>query len=310
MNLYDYILRVSNYIKEEREIQELIESFKEIEMLKNDIKYNIFFSIIESKECYGFFAPNISMQIISNVYKNNDFKIIPKDACELILNNESIKKYVKISTKVNEIITNKITSLFNTQEFKGVAKETYSYNALSEKLGNIGFLANLKIMTGKGEEIQTYFKERNKIIEEGAKVLPINKIDNNFLETIYKLNISKEAIESIERFNLLLYLIERIIYCNVYEEILYIQNDKLKVLEEIEKSNIIYKEMIIDDNRLYIKNFPILIINNQYYFPYSKQIKLGKETTIKCKCFSCNLDKKDALLNISIINTLDLFKKE
>lgn len=309
MNLYEHILQVSNCIKQKQEVKELIKIYNEIKDLKKDIKYSFFFSIIDGKEFYNFFAPNISMQIISNVYKNNDFNIIPKEVCELIINNRSINKYIQISTKVNEIIIKEIMSFFNPQEFEEDFKIKYEYNRLSEKLGYIGFIENLKIMTGKGKELEMYFKKRNLLIEEGLKVFPINKFDDEFFNEIYKLGISKETVDSIEKFNLILYIIERIIYCNIYDKIIVIKNENIKVINEKEKLNMIYKEMVISNNELLLKNFPILILEEDYYFLYSKKIEFRDQNiTIQVKSFSCKLNERNELGKLSIIDTVELFK--
>ena len=56
-------------------------------------------------------------------------------------------------------------------------------------------------------------------------------------------------------------------------------------------------------------HFPILIIDNNYYFSYSEQFELikGKSTI---KCFTCKLEEKNALLNLSITDTIELFREE
>lgn len=311
MNLYESISQVSNCIKEKGEVKELLEKYKKVRELRNDVKYIYFFSLIDGKEFYGFFAPNISMQIINNVYKNSDFEIISKEICELIINNEDIKEYVQVSTKVCEIITQEIVSLFNPQNFKGNAKTVYAYNKLSEKLGYIGFIDNLKVLNGKGKELDIYFKERNKIVDEGAKVFPISKFNNEFLNEIYNLNVSKEVVDSIEKLNLILYIIERIIYCDIYDKLIYIKSENISIIDKKEKSNIINQEMQVNNEELLFKHFPILILENNYYFLYSEQIKYSKEeTTIKCKCFSCKFEEKNALVKLSITDTVELFKDE
>lgn len=311
MNLNESILQVSNCIKEKGEVKDLLEKYKKVRELRNDVKYIYFFSLIDGKEFYGFFAPNISMQIINNVYKHSDFEIISKEICELIINNEDIKEYVQVSTKVCEIITQEIVSLFNPQNFKGNAKTVYAYNKLSEKLGYIGFIDNLKVLNGKGKELDIYFKERNKIVDEGAKVFPISKFNNEFLNEIYNLNVSKEVVDSIEKLNLILYIIERIIYCDIYDKLIYIKSENISIIDKKEKSNIINQEMQVNNEELLFKHFPILILENNYYFLYSEQIKYSKEeTTIKCKCFYCKFEEKNALLKLSITDTVELFKDE
>ena len=46
MNLYECILQVSNCIKDKEEIKELIEKYKKVKKLKQDIKYSFLFSFI------------------------------------------------------------------------------------------------------------------------------------------------------------------------------------------------------------------------------------------------------------------------
>lgn len=309
MNLYENILQVANCIKEREEVQELIEKHKKVNKLRENIKYSFFFSLVAGKEFYHFFAPNIAIQIINNIYKHNDFTIISKEVCELIINNEDIKEYVNSSTKVNEIVLKEIMSLFNSEDFKENIKMAYKYNKLSEKLGYIGFITNMKVMAGKGALLEKYFQERKKIIEESAKLFPIHGFDEKFLKNVYEQGITKELVDSIEKFNLVLFIIEKMIYCNVYDNILYIENKNTKVVSETEKLNMINKKFFINNPKIIIKHFPILIIDNNYYFPYSEQFELVKgEATIKC--FTCKLEEKDDLLKLSITDTIDLFRED
>lgn len=308
MNLYECILQVSNCIKDKEEIKELIEKYKKVKKLKQDIKYSFFFSLLEGKEFYNFFAPNISMQIINSIYNNNDFEIMSKEVCELIINNQDIREYVKTSTQVNKIVSQEIMSLFSPKELKGDSKKVYVYNRLSEKLGYIGALENLKKLAGKGKEIENYSKERKKIVEPSIKLFPIYKFNDEFLKKVYELNISKEVINVFEKFNLMLYIIERIIYCNIYDKILYMENKDVKILDENEKLNMVYKKMLINDARLIFSHFPILVLEDNYYFPYSINVELMKgEATIES--FTSKLEGKNALLNLSITDTIELFKK-
>ena len=308
MNLYECILQVSNCIKDKEEIKELIEKYKKVKKLKQDIKYSFFFSLLEGKEFYNFFAPNISMQIINSIYNHNDFKIMSKEVCELIINNQDIREYVKTSTQVNKIVSQEIMSLFSPKELKGDSKKVYVYNRLSEKLGYIGALENLKKLVGKGNEIENYSKERKKIVEPSIKLFPIYKFNDEFLKKVYELNISKEVINVFEKFNLMLYIIERIIYCNIYDKILYMENKDVKILDENEKLNMVYKKMLINDARLIFSHFPILVLEDNYYFPYSINVELMKgEATIES--FTSKLEGKNALLNLSITDTIELFKK-
>ena len=125
---------------------------------------------------------------------------------------------------------------------------------------------------------------------------------------VYELNISKEVINVFEKFNLMLYIIERIIYCNIYDKILYMENKDVKILDENEKLNMVYKKMLINDAILIFSHFPILVLEDNYYFPYSINVELMKgEATIES--FTSKLEGKNALLNLSITDTIELFKK-
>ena len=73
MNLYESILQFSNCIKEKEEVKELIEKYNKVIRLRKNIKYSFFFSFVYGIEFYHFFAPNVAMQIINNIYKANDF---------------------------------------------------------------------------------------------------------------------------------------------------------------------------------------------------------------------------------------------
>ncbi len=309
MNLYECILQFSNCIKEKEEVKELIEKYNKVIRLRKNIKYSFFFSFVDGKEFYHFFAPNVAMQIINNIYKANDFSIISKEICELIINNEDIKEYVRSSTKINEIVLQEIMSLFNSEDFKGDVKTVYKYNKLSEKLGYIGFIKNMRIMAGKGELLNKYFQERKKIIEESVKLFPIHGFNDEFLKSVYEQKITKELVDSVEKFNLVLYIIERMVYCNVYDKIIYLERENVKVVSETEKLNMIYKKFEINDDKFIFTHFPILTIDNNYYFPYSEQFELVKgESTFKC--FTCKLGEKNALLDLSITDTIELFREE
>lgn len=310
MNLYECILNVANYIKSKDKVKELIEKYKSLESLKSNFSYNFYFSLVDGKEIYGFFAPNIAMQIINNIYKNNDFEIISKKVCELIINNQEIKEYVEASTQVNEIVTKEIMSFFGPKEFTGDIKSIYAHNKLSEKLGYIGFIDNLKCFAEKGDEIKAYAKERTKIVEESAIIFPIYKFNCNFLKNLQKNNISFEIVDSFERFNLLLYIINRIIYNDIFDNIINIRKEDIEVINKKEKENIICLEMAIKNNKLLIKDFPVIIIEDIYYFSYSYEIKFEKERmTTKCKCFTVNLNERNALSKISIVNSVGLFEE-
>lgn len=309
MNLYESILQVSNCIKEKEEVKELIEKYKKVIQLRKNIKYSFFFSFVDGKEFYHFFAPNVAMQIINNIYISNDFSIISKEICELIINNEDIKQYVKSSTEINEMVLKEIMSLFNSENFEGDVKTVYKYNKLSEKLGYIGFINNMKIMAGKGELLNTYLQERKKIIAESIKLFPIHGFNDDFLKRVYGQKIPKELVDSFEKFNLILYIIERIIYCNVYDKIIYLEKENIKVISEKEKLNMVCKNFKFNNTKLIFEHFPILAIDNNYYFSYSEQFELVKEEAI-FKCFTCKLEEKNALLNLSIIDTIELFKEE
>ena len=115
--------------------------------------------------------------------------------------------------------------------------------------------------------------------------------------------------DSVEKFNLVLYIIERMVYCNVYDKIIYLERENVKVVSETEKLNMIYKKFEINDDKFIFTHFPILTIDNNYYFPYSEQFELVKgESTFKC--FTCKLGEKNALLNLSITDTIELFREE
>lgn len=86
------------------------------------------------------------------------------------------------------------------------------------------------------------------------------------------------------------------------------ENKDVKILDENEKLNMVYKKMLINDARLIFSHFPILVLEDNYYFPYSINVELMKgEATIES--FTSKLEGKNALLNLSITDTIELFKK-
>ncbi len=307
MNLYENILEVANCIKKSPEVEKLIEQNNKVNELRKNVKYCFFFSFVDGKEFNNFFAPNIAMQIINNIYNSEDFSIISEEICKLIINNEDIKKYVNISTKINQIVTEEIMSLFNPLDFKGEVNKVYKYNRLSEKLGYIGFITNMKTMVNNGEALKNYFNERKSIIEESIKLFPIHGFNNEFLKKVYEKKITKELVDSVEKFNLILYMIERIIYCNVYGKIFKLEKKEIKEITETEKLNMIYKKFEINNIDSILGHFPVFIIDNEYYFSYSEEFELikGKSTF---ECFTAKLVEKNSLLNLSITDTIELFK--
>lgn len=306
MNLYDCILQFSDCIKEKTEVQKLIKEYNKVNELRNNIKYAFFFSLIDGKEFYHFFAPNIAMQIIKNIYKNKEFSNVPKDFCGLVINDKIINEYVKCSTQINGIVTQEIMSLFSPEECKCDIKNRYKYNRTSEKLGNIGYIKNLSILAGNGESVKKYFQERKKIVEDSAKLFPLHGFNENFLKEVYEKDIPVEVVESVEKFNLILYIIERIIYCNIYDRIVWLKKEDICIIKESEKTNMIYKKMEINDDSLIFKHFPIFVIDNNYYFSYKEKFELVKNK-LTFDCFACKLEGRDALLNLSIRDSKDIY---
>lgn len=308
MNLYECIIDFSNSIKQKPEVQKLIEIEKRIEKLKKDTQYMLFFELVDSRKNLYFFAPNIAMQIVKKLYANNDFKVFPKIICEKIINNEEIKEYIKISTIVSNIVDKEITSLFGLNEIKRNAKEAYSYNKLVEKIGYIGYFQIIQTIAKEKEKLPIYSEERAKIIDPNIKFFPLRDLKKENIRSICKKGVSIEMIEAYEKTNFLMTIIERIIYSDIYDLIINVERDKISQIKTTEKSKIINTSIKFENSPIERDIKTILNINKNFYFTYSIKWKFSKEEEYtKYDCFSCKLDEKDSLLNISIIDSLELF---
>lgn len=308
MNFYRCAIQFAKIIKDNDKVKEMLEIYKKIKLLKKDSMYYYFFDLIEMKKAYNFYAPNISLQIINQIYNNRDFKLITEETCKTIINNEDIKKFVKISTEINELVNREVLALFDVEEFKRTGNFNYICNQFSENLGYIGFIENLKLLQGKGNELNMYCKEREKLVEPHVKIFPIKNMNSEFLEKVYGLSISKEVIESYERFNLLLYIIEKIIFCEVYDNVVYIKEGDVKIIENNNKFNIEYIKLECNNEKLLLKHFPLIIFDDKYLFPYIQVTNFQKNNfKITYDCFCCNIKKQNSMLDISIIESLDLF---
>lgn len=311
MTLYNNLLKIAEIIKQKDEVKELINIYNEVKVLKKDMQYYEFFSLCEGKVAYCFSAPDISFQIIQNCLNKKDFEIIPENRCKQILSNQLIKKFVEESQKVNDLVMNEITSLFNVSTIKKNSFENYIYNKTVEELEYIGFIEMIKNMIGMNEQIKKYLEERNKIYDPNVTVLPINKFNKEYIKKMNDKNIDNTTIDIYEKHNMIFCLILRIIYNYVYDSV---YNLDLKDVKNVNIKNKNYIKFLTFDIEItpYIQGegFPIFCIDEELYFVYGITYEFRdnvEKTTYKC--FSCKLDESNSLLKMSIFECDSLFEE-
>lgn len=303
MNIYKLIIDVSNYYKKDNNlIKKYNKISNEVYELRNDAKYYSFFGLIDSYKSYYFFAPNISLQIIKNLLKQNKHDVISKEECELIIQNKSIKEYVEISNEINNMtieITKRILVSFDDSSN---SEENYSYNKCADELGFIGFGKLLHKFSNSGKLLSEYDCERSKIIHESAFVFPIEILKNGLYQKYENKSEYIEIVKSYENFNIMLTIINILLFTNLCNKLIDISND-VEILSTSQKNNV--KRITIKSKKIELLNgYPyVVIIKDKIYFVLSKTINFGNGNfDITCNCFTINFDKKDSLLNFSIDN--------
>lgn len=305
MNM-NILLNFSNCIKESNNAKELLKAYSEIIKLRKEQKYHDFFELIDMSSYYYFLAPNRALKIIENCEKNEDYKIITKETCDSVLANRDIKAFSDASLKFHEWIFKEIVSMFSLDLCKNDYKEQNVYNNVVEFFGYIGLFNEIKKLNKEKDEVNKYSAVRDNLIPKETMIFPISGLS---LDEIHKANISDDLVESVEKFNLIFLLMNRIIYDNIYDLITIISKSDIEIKKVKMKNNIKYFEFESQSIDLMLKKFPVIILNNDILFSYSISHNILKDkfkNTLRCYTF--DFSELDSLAKMSIIKTLDLFE--
>ena len=305
MNIYKHIMNVAEYSKKDNNvINEYLDLSNKLEELRNDMNYYTFFGLIDANSSYYFYAPNVALQIIENVKQKKDYEnFFTEENCKRIINNELINKFVESSTKVNELIIKITKKIFLSLEESMNSEENYIYNKCSDELGYIGFGKLIQNFSNKGKFLNDYDKEREKIIHGAKFVFPIQILKNGLYQDFEAKEEYKEVVRNYENFNIMLTIINIILFSYLCNKILELKKSDYNVLKEKKKNNVQKLEIQLD-NSFFLVNSPfVIIIEGKIYFMLSKTIKWEKgKTEITCECFNINFDEKDSLLDFSVNN--------
>jgi len=305
MNIYKHIMNVAEYSKKDNNvINEYLVLSNKLEELRNDMNYYTFFGLVDANSNYYFYAPNVALQIIENIQQKKDYEnFFTEESCKRIIENELIQKFVKSSTKVNELIINITKKIFLSLEESMNSEENYIYNKCSDELGYIGFGKLIQNFSNKGNFLSNYNKDREKIIQEAKFVFPIQILKNGLYQTFEAREEYKEVVKNYENFNIMLTIINIILFSYLCNKILELKKNDYNVLNSKKKNNVQKLEIQLD-NSFFLVNSPfVIILEEKIYFMLSKTIKWEKgKTEITCECFNINFDEKDSLLNFSINN--------
>ena len=311
MNLYQKILEIAKSLKKHDIIKDLLEIYEEIKILKSDMRYYGFFGLNDAKNLYHFYSPNIAFQTIEYCLKNEQFDAVSEEQCNLILNDKTIKKYVDISTQANDLVMKELLSIFEISTIKNTSIENYIYNTTSEEIGYIGFIDNTKIFGEMKQQLTKYIEERKKIVDPNITLFPIKGFDKQFIEKMNELDINNNVIDAYEKYNIVFHTIIKIIYSFIYDDIYTINSEEINILKAKTKGKIKILEFEITNLKfLTVTSFPIFILKETFYFSYETIHKIEKNNAkTTYKCFACELDEKDSLLNMCVIDAATLFEK-
>lgn len=305
MNIYKNIINVADYYtKDNGIIKEYIDLSDKLQELKNDINYNEFFCLVDANSSYYFYAPNVALQIIKNAKENKDFgDFFIEDHCNKIINNEIINKYVEASTKVNELVIDITKKIFVSLDELATSEENYIYNRCSDELGYIGFGKLIQNFSNSGKVLEDYDKEREKIIHGAKFIFPIAILKSGLYQEFEKKDVYKDVIRNYENFNIMLTIINIILFSCLCNKIIEVKKSDIKILNSKRKENVHKIEFILNTVTLLINSPFIIVLENELYFVLSKTIKFEKgKTETTCECFNINFDKKDSLFDFSINN--------
>ena len=154
-------------------------------------------------------------------------------------------------------------------------------------------------------------KERKKIVDPNITLFPIKGFDKQFIEKMNELDINNNVIDAYEKYSIVFHTIIKIIYSYIYDDIYTINSEEINILKAKTKGKIKILEFEITNLKfLTVTSFPIFILKETFYFSYETIHKIEKNNAkTTYKCFVCELDEKDSLLNMSVIDAATLFEK-
>lgn len=303
MNLYNYIIEIiNNYKKESLILKDYYDIKEEIMELKKDFIYSSFFQLSDRYTRNCFYAPNIAFQIYNQIEQKGEYNdFISRENCRKILSNETIKKYVDLSTKVNTEIIEKIPNILSPFDKPKNSKDNYLYNKLDDELGYIGFGRILNNYASCKDNIEEYIMERNKYIKEGEFILPYNIISIDFF--IDKLGKNRDDIfNSFENFNIILSIINILFYAILDDKILYLEKNNIKILKTKNKNNV--KTLTFSTSNIeFLLGFPLIIkIEDDIFFTRKTSTQLVGKNETTCTCIKLDFSEKNSLSNFSILD--------
>lgn len=304
MNIYKNIINIANYHINDEIIKEYMNLLDKLRELKNDTDYNDFFCLVDAKSCYYFYAPNVALQIIRNVKTNKDYgNPFTEESCNKIINNEIINKYAEVSTKVNELVIGITKRIFVSLDEFATSEENYIYNRCSDELGYLGFGKIIQNFSNSNNVLENYEKERGKIIHDAKFIFPFAILKSGLYQDFENKVQFKEIVRNYENFNIILTIINIILFSCLSNKIVNIGKSEINILKIKRKENV-KKITFLINNAFFLVEFPIIIeLEGEIYFRLNKHIKFeNKKVEIICEYFSINFEKMDSLLNFSINN--------
>lgn len=307
MNLYNYIIEiVDNYKKDSLILKEYYDIKNEIKELKNDFTYSLFFQLADSYVNNYFYAPNIALQIYNQKHqKKEGYEFLSEENCKRVISNETIKKYVELSTKLNQDIFREINKMLSPFDIPKNSKDNYLYNKFYDELGYLGFGKVLSNYVCCKKDIDDYILERNKYIKEGEFIFPYKIISIDYFSNKLVENNRNNIFNSFESINMILSIINILFYAILDNKIIFLEKNDIKILKTKNKSNV--KTIKFTTSNIdFLFGFPLIIkIDDDIFFTQETSIQLGKTNETTCKCIKIDFSERESL---AIFSVLDLSK--
>ncbi len=305
MNLYKYIIEIiNNYKKESLVLKDYYDIKHEINELKKDFTYSLFFQLADDLANNYFYAPNIAMQLYKQKEQKKEYdEILSEESCRKILSNETIKKYVDLSTKVNTEIFEKIQKMLSPFDKTKNSKDNYLYNKFYDELGYLGFGKVLNNFASGKDNIDEYIMERNKYIRESTFIFPYNIISADYFIDKLEENNRNNIFNSFESINIIYTIIHILFYAILDDKIVYLEKSNIKILKTRSKNNI--KKIKFSNSSIeFLLGFPLIVkINDDIFFTQEVNMQFGEKNETTCECIKLDFSEKEAL---SIFSILDL----
>ncbi len=304
MNLYNYIIEIiNNYKKESLILKDYYDIKDEIIELKKDFTYSSFFQLSNRYTRNCFYAPNIALQIYNQIVQKKEYNdFISRENCRKILSNESIKKYVNLSTKINTEIIEKTQNILSPFDKQKNSKDNYLYNKLYDELGYIGFGRILNNYASCKDNIEEYIMERNKYIKEGEFIFPYDIISIDYFIDKLEKNNRNNIFNYFERFNIILSIINTLFYAILDDKILCLEKSNIKILKMKNKNNV--KTLTFStSNPEFLFEFPLVIkIDEDIFFTRKTSTQLMGKNETTCTCIKIDFSEENSLSNFSILD--------